>query len=196
MRKATSWPAGARAGREPHGVEEPAHARKHLAREPGDPRPLQAAPPMQGRWSAAGSRKTHAADGRAWEVRQPRSTEEGPEQRPEAGHGGTGGEAAWQAALVTGHHAPDTEPGASGASRASRGDVGRVRQAAGRRPGCVPSLRKAGARRGSGARRDLLRGGSVMPVPTPIGPPPPVAAPALRAYALLPAATPRLRPAH
>src|SRR6202171_419993 len=194
MRKATSWPARARAGREPHGVEEPAHARKHLAREPGDPRHLLA--PGRRVDSAAGSPRTHAADERAWEVRQPRSTREGLEQSLEAGSGETGGKAAGRAELVTGHHAPDTEPGASGASRASRGDVGRVRQAAGRRPGCVPSLRKAGARRGSGARRDLLRGGSVMPVPTPIGPPPPVAAPALRAYALLPAATPRLRPAH
>src|SRR6202171_758878 len=109
MLKATPWPARARAGRGPHGVGDPAHARKHLAREPGDPRLLQAAPPMQGRWSAAGSRKTHAADGRAWEVRQPRSTEEGPEQRPEAGHGGTGGKAAGQAGIATGHHAPHAE---------------------------------------------------------------------------------------
>jgi RNA-directed DNA polymerase len=50
-----------------------------------------------GRWSAAGSRETHAADARAWEVRQPHSTKEGPEQRPEAGGGGTGGKAAGQA---------------------------------------------------------------------------------------------------
>src|ERR1700687_5618610 len=116
MRKATSWPARAEAGREPHGVEEPAHARKHLAREPGDPRLLQAAPPMQGRWSAAGSRKTHAADGRAWEVRQPRSTEEGLEQRHEAGGGGTGGKAAGGANPATGEHAPDTGPGARAGS--------------------------------------------------------------------------------
>jgi hypothetical protein len=66
---------------------------------------------MQGRWSAAGSRETHAADARAWEVRQPRSTEEGPEQSREAGSGGTGGKAAGQAELATGHHAPDTGPG-------------------------------------------------------------------------------------
>src|SRR6202158_2762237 len=129
MRKATSWPARARAGREPHGVEEPAHARKHLAREPGDPRPLQAAPPMQGRWSAAGSRKTHAADGRAWEVRQPRSTEEGSEQRQEAGGGGTGGKAAGRAEPATGDHAPNSESGArawsTGAGRASSRTEGR-----------------------------------------------------------------------
>src|ERR1700687_417907 len=112
MRKATFWPAQARAGREPHGVEEPAHARKHLAREPGDPRFLQAAPPMQGRWSAAGSQKTHADDVRTWEVRQPRSAEEGPEQSREAGGGGAGGKAAGQAELATGHHAPNTGSGA------------------------------------------------------------------------------------
>jgi hypothetical protein len=96
----------------PHGVVDPAHARKHLAREPGDPRSLRAAPPMQGRWSAAGSQETHAADARAWEVRQLRSTKEGPEQRPEAGSGGTGGKAAGQAEPATGHHVPDTGPGA------------------------------------------------------------------------------------
>src|ERR1700694_4365127 len=99
MRKATPWPARARAGRGPHGVGDPAHARKHLAREPGDPRFLQAAPPMQGRWSAAGSQETHAADGRAWEVIQPRSTAEGPEQGSEASGGGAGGKAAGQAEL-------------------------------------------------------------------------------------------------
>src|SRR5216683_4062626 len=112
MRKATPWSARARVGRGPHGVGDPAHARKHLAREPGDPRSLQGAPAMQGRWSAAGSRKTHAADGRAWEVRQPRSAEEGPEQSQEAGGGGTGGKAAGRAELATGHHAPNTGPGA------------------------------------------------------------------------------------
>src|SRR5260370_1246062 len=90
MRKATPCPARARVGHGPHGVGDPAHARKHLAREPGDPRVLQIASPMQGCWSAAGSQKAHAADARAWEVRQPRSAEEGPEQSPEAGGGGAG----------------------------------------------------------------------------------------------------------
>src|SRR5216684_5184419 len=113
MRKATPCPAVARAGQGPHGVGDPAHARKHLAREPGDPRILQAVPPMQGRWSAAGSQETHAADERAWEVRQPRSTEEGPEQSPEAGGGGAGGKAAGQAEPATGHHAADTGPDTS-----------------------------------------------------------------------------------
>src|ERR1700682_5170915 len=112
MRKATPRPARARVGPGPHGVGDPAHARKHLAREPGDPRLLQAVPPMQGRWSAAGSWKTDAADGRAWEVRQPRSTEEGPEQSQEAGGGGAGGKAAGQAELATDQHAPNTGSGA------------------------------------------------------------------------------------
>src|SRR5258708_25080928 len=121
MRKATSWPAIARAGRGPHGVGDPGHARKHLAREPGDPRHLLA--PGRRVDSAAGSPRTHAADERAWEVRQPRSTEEGPEQSQEAGGGGAGGKAAGQAEIVTGHHAPDTGPntsaGGAGASTAS-----------------------------------------------------------------------------
>src|SRR5712692_10437342 len=111
MRKATLWPTRARVGRGPHGVGDPAHARKHLAREPGEPRTSPSVK-QAGRWSAAGSRETHAADAQAWEVRQLRSTEEGPEQRPEAGSGGTGGKAAGQAKLATGHHAPDAGPSA------------------------------------------------------------------------------------
>jgi hypothetical protein len=146
------------------------HARKHLAREPGDPRLLLA--PGRRVESAAGSSRTHAADARAWEVRQLRSTREGPEQGSATSGGGTGGKAVGQAEPVTGHHAPDTEPGASGTSRASRGDVGRVRQAAGRRPGCMPSPRKARARCGSAARRDPRRGRPAMAVPTPISAPP------------------------
>src|SRR5437667_12599291 len=84
VRKATSWPAKARVGQGPHGVGDPAHAWKHLAREPGDPRIPPATPARDG-WSAAGSRETHAADARTWEVRQPHSTEEGSEQGLEAG---------------------------------------------------------------------------------------------------------------
>jgi hypothetical protein len=38
MRKATPCPSVAREGQGPHGAGDPAHARKHLAREPGDPR--------------------------------------------------------------------------------------------------------------------------------------------------------------
>ena len=57
------------------------HVGKHLAREPGDPRPSR---PPGWRRDAAGSRETHAADARVWEVRQPRSTQESPEQGQEA----------------------------------------------------------------------------------------------------------------
>jgi hypothetical protein len=114
VRKATLCPARARAGQGPHGVADPAHARKHLAREPGDPRFLQAAPAMQERWSAAGSLRTHAADVRTWEVTQLRSTEEGLEQGQEAGGGETGGKAAGQAELAAGHYAPDIRAGRIG----------------------------------------------------------------------------------
>src|ERR1700704_50418 len=72
---------------------------------------LRRAPPMQGWWSAAGSRKTHAADARAWEVIQLRSTEEGLEQGQEAGGGETGGKAAGQAELAVERDTPDTVPG-------------------------------------------------------------------------------------
>src|SRR5438128_322392 len=109
MRKATPCPAIARAGRGPYGVADPAHARKHLAREPGDPRSSRS---PGWRRDAAGSRETNAADARAWEVRQPRTTKEGPEQGQEAGGGGIGGKAAGQAKLATGHHAPNTGSGA------------------------------------------------------------------------------------
>src|ERR1700730_8769697 len=79
----------------------------------GGPRHPPAAPPLGRHWSAAGRwTTTYAADARAWAVRQPRSTEEGPEQRQEAGGGGTGGKEAGHAELATGHHAPDTGPGA------------------------------------------------------------------------------------
>src|SRR5579864_3313457 len=107
----------------PHGVRDPEHARTHLAREPGDPRSSPEVRRMHGRWSAAGSLRTNAADARAWEVRQPRSTEEGLEQSLATSGGGTGGKAAGRAELATGHHAPDTGPGArasgAGASTAS-----------------------------------------------------------------------------
>src|SRR6266851_3175106 len=129
MRKAKLWPAKARAGRGPHGVGDPAHARKHLAREPGDPGPLQGAPVMQGRWSAAGSRKTHAADGRVWEVRQPRSAEEGSEQRQEAGGGGTGGRR-----LAERNLPQATTLRTQGRARV-HGALGRVRQAAEQKKG-------------------------------------------------------------
>src|ERR1700730_18115680 len=69
---------------------------------------------MHGCWSAATSRKTHAADERAWEVRQLRSTEEGAEQSREAGGGGAGGKAAGQAELATEQDAADTGPGRCG----------------------------------------------------------------------------------
>src|SRR6266498_4029069 len=108
-RKATPCPAIARAGRGPHGVVDPVHARKHLEREPGDPRPSRT---PGWRRDAAGSRETHAADARAWEVRQPRNTKEGLEQGSATGCGETGGKAAGQAELATRHHAPDTGPGA------------------------------------------------------------------------------------
>ena len=90
-RKATPHPSVTRDGQGPHGVGDPAHARKHLARETGDPRIPPTGPAVGRCWSAAGSRETHAADGRAWEVRQPRTTAEGSEQSQEAGGGGTGG---------------------------------------------------------------------------------------------------------
>jgi hypothetical protein len=165
-RKATLCPSVTRDGRGPCGVEDPVHARKHHAREPGEPRFLLA--PGRRVESAAGSPRTHAADARAWAVRQPHSAEEGPEQSSATSGGGAGGKAAGQAEPATRHHAPDTEPGAMARAWRVVGDVRRVRQAAEQKPGRVPSPREARARCGSSARRDLWRGRPAMAVPTPI----------------------------
>src|SRR5712692_1957385 len=63
------------------------------------------------RRGAAGSLRTHAADGRSWEVRQPRSTAEGLEQSSATSGGGTGGKAVGRVDLATGHHAPNAGSG-------------------------------------------------------------------------------------
>src|SRR6516225_8869796 len=93
------------------GVEGPAHARNHLM---VDREILDFSGELReaGCWSAAGRLRPYAADARVQEVRQPCSTDEGLEQGSEASGGGTGGKAAGQAELATGHHAPDAEPGA------------------------------------------------------------------------------------
>ena len=58
-------------------VKDPEHVRRHLAREPGEPR---SAPEQQGPWDASGSLRTHADEERTWEVGQTDSTHEVTEQ--------------------------------------------------------------------------------------------------------------------
>ena len=64
------------------------HARKHLARESGDP---MTAFVRKGTEAASGSPRTQADDERSWEVGQLYSTEEVFEQGPSKDHGEEGG---------------------------------------------------------------------------------------------------------
>lgn len=64
------------------------HARKHLARESGDP---MAAFVRKGTEAASGSLRTQADDERSWEVGQLYSTEEVLEQGSTKGYGEDGG---------------------------------------------------------------------------------------------------------
>jgi len=56
-------------------VVDPGHARKHLARESGDP---MTAFVRKGTEAVSGSPRTQADDDQSWEVGQPHSTEEAP----------------------------------------------------------------------------------------------------------------------
>ena len=69
------------------------HARKHLARESGDP---MAAFVRKGTEAASGSLRTQAEDERSWEVGQLHSTEEVFEQGSSKGYGEDGGKGVGQ----------------------------------------------------------------------------------------------------
>ena len=69
-RKATSGSPISRGAPESRAVRDPVHVRKHLAREPGDPRSARAQVP----WDASGSPRTYADDERTGEVGQTCST--------------------------------------------------------------------------------------------------------------------------
>ena len=61
------------------------HARKHLARESGDP---MTAFVRKGTEAVSGSPRTQADDDQSWEVGQPHSTEEAAKQSASSGGGG------------------------------------------------------------------------------------------------------------
>ncbi len=69
------------------------HARKHLARESGDP---MTAFVRKGTEAASGSPRTQADDERSWEVGQLHITEEVFEQDPSRDHGEDGGKGVGQ----------------------------------------------------------------------------------------------------
>jgi hypothetical protein len=97
----------------PRAVTDPAHARKHLAREPGDPAPFCGPP---GGVCCRAHREARAYDDepRAREVGSRRSTEEAAEQGcggSSCGGGGGGGKAASQGKCCCGAHVPAIEPG-------------------------------------------------------------------------------------
>jgi hypothetical protein len=100
---------------------------------------------------ASGSLRTYAGDGRAGEVGQAHSTEEGAEQSWGTGGGGAGGKGPGQGEPARARHDPDTAPGTraqcAGAGTASR-NVSRTRRCG------LASLPKARARCGNSARRD------------------------------------------
>jgi len=70
VRRRRKAPSGgteiARCARVPRGSENPVHVRKHLAREPGDPKSAQGRSGL----GSVGSLRTYADDGRTWEVGQ------------------------------------------------------------------------------------------------------------------------------
>ena len=104
-------PPGASISRDatgPRAVRDPEHVRKHLAREPGDPR---GRPRRMALRDASGSPRTHADDERPGEVGQAGSTDEVAEQRRATGRGGDGGKGSGQRKPATAKRAPDTEPG-------------------------------------------------------------------------------------
>ena len=98
--------------------------------EGGDPRTPPALPARDGPWSAAGSRETHAADGRAWEVRQPRSTERRSRTKPGGGQRRDWREGGWP----SGTRAQATTLRTQGRARVHAA-LGRVRQAAEQKKG-------------------------------------------------------------
>jgi hypothetical protein len=69
------------------------HARKHLARESGDPMTVSA---HKGTEAASGSLRTQADDERSWEVGQLHSTKKVLEQGPSKGYGEDGGKGVGQ----------------------------------------------------------------------------------------------------
>src|SRR6516165_6025596 len=67
-------------------------------------------PGTQLAWDASGSLRTHADDERTWEVGQPYSTWEVPEQGRTTGGGGDGGKRTGQREPAPAKRVPDTEP--------------------------------------------------------------------------------------
>src|SRR5229473_235287 len=95
MRKAPSGAPISRGATESRAVTDPEHVRKHLEREPGDPR------------FAQGCR----CPGTHREVEQTYCTGEVPEQRRATGSGGDGGKRPGQREPAPTKRVPDTEPG-------------------------------------------------------------------------------------
>src|SRR5207253_705596 len=70
----------------------------------------QVRPEPQLPWDVSGSLRTYADDERTWEVGQPGSTGEVPEQRQTIGGGGNGGKGVGQREPATAKRVLDTEP--------------------------------------------------------------------------------------
>ena len=153
-RKATAGTPLRRGGPAPGGVEDPRHAQRHVARESGDP---TSGP---GRcWGPHGEPKGYDRDGRMWEVGQPHSIGEAPEQRCWCARtGGGGGEkGAGQGERGRANQGPDTAPGTPVTCAQPR-TAGTF--------GCLRVRPEAGARCGNAARRDLCGGRRETGVPT------------------------------
>src|SRR6218665_35772 len=97
----------------PRAVTDPAHARKHFAREPGDPASFFGPPSGEPPQSASGSPGAYDDESGTREVGSWRSTEEAGEQScgcNPCGGGVGGGKAASQGKCQRSAHAPDSEP--------------------------------------------------------------------------------------
>jgi len=106
MRKATPDRARTRARAGLCAVEDPWHAWKLRAREPGDPRATR----RRHAGSHREGRRPYADDARPWEVGRAHSTREAAEQSRATGGGGRGGKGTGREEPEPAKHTPDAEP--------------------------------------------------------------------------------------
>ena len=141
-RKATPSASPSQDARGPCAVRDPAHARKHSAREPGDPASVCGSSEAQ---TASGSPRTHADDARTREVGQLRSTGEAAEQSRSNRRRRRWREGGWpretcSSATRSGRRAGQTRPARSSGYDKQQGRIG----SSGSQRSCTTSTTSSG----------------------------------------------------